>query len=117
MTSRKLSVSGRVDGVISDYMCFDDGFELEVKADRTSAKDLFSGEHGKTGSGRFSMEVICDNIDGFTVADVVSLGIDTPQIRQLGGYESGYLILRDGKNVRYHEANLLVRSLLNKVLQ
>ena len=101
VTSRKLSVSGRVDGVISDYMCFDDGFELEVRSDKK----------------RFSMDVICDNIDGFTVADVTALGIDTPQIRQLSGYESGYLILRDGKEVRYHEANLLIRSLLNKVLQ
>ncbi|MBR5228689.1 MAG: ribonuclease H-like domain-containing protein [Firmicutes bacterium] len=100
-SGRKLSVAGRVDGVISDYMCFDDGFELEVKAQK----------HG------FKLDIICDSVDGFTVVDAKALGVVTPQMRDLGGYESGYLILRDGKDVRYHEVNLLVRNLLYKVLQ
>lgn len=100
-SGRKLMVGGRVDGVIGDYMCFDDGFEFEVK----SAKHMFR------------MEVICEDVNGYTVVDVAALGVDTPQMRKLGGYESGYLILKDGKDVRYHEVNLLVRNLMNKALQ
>lgn len=53
---------------------------------------------------------------GYSVADVREAGADVPELEELGGFESGYLILRDsGGNVQYHEANRLVRTMLKKL--
>ena len=50
------------------------------------------------------------------MADVREAGADVPELEELGGFESGYLILRDsGGNVQYHEANRLVRTMLKKL--
>lgn len=96
----KLSAEGQVMGETAGYTHFSDGCRLEV-----SQK-----------GGILKLEIDCETIDGYTVADLRFLGADDPHLQKLGGYESGYLILKDGKEPRCHEINILVKTLLQNFL-
>ena len=96
----KLVAEGSVKGDPSGYTCFGDTSELQI-----DEKD-----------GRLKLEIMCDEINEYTVADLRPLNADIKSLQELGGYESGYLILKSGKDVRHHEANLLVRTVLYNML-
>lgn len=102
LSGRRLSAEGRViAGELSGYTCFSDDMTFEINDKKET----------------FELEIICDEINGHTVADLVSLQADTGMLQELGGYESGYLILKSGKSVRYHEVNLLLRTVLTSFLR
>ncbi len=101
LSLKKLKIKGRVTGEVSDYICYEENFQLAVSSEKNM----------------FNLEISCDNVNDFIVADTVALGIDSAEIRRLGGYESGYLILQDDKVIYYHEVNMLIRCILHKVLQ
>lgn len=100
MLKGRMSVQGQVMGDTADYTCFSDGFVLSV-----SGKD-----------GKLKLDIECENVDDYTVSDLRILGMDDEGLQKLGGYESGYLILREGKEARCHEINMLVKTLLQKCL-
>ncbi len=51
------------------------------------------------------------------MADTVLLNADCPSIREMGGYESGFLILKEGDSLNYREINALIKNILGGVLQ
>lgn len=96
----KLTAEGSVKGRTSGYTCFNDNVTLEI---------------GRN-DGSLKLEIFCDEVSGHTVADLRLIGADVQPLCSLGGYESGYLILKSGKGVRHHEVNLLVRTVLYNML-
>ncbi len=94
-------VSGTVYGRHTAYKCFGDRYEFELSGD----------------SDEFSMVIFGENVSGCVVADTVALNADCRSLREMGGYESGYLILREGEQVNYREVNALVRQMLCGLLQ
>ena len=63
------------------------------------------------------MEIECRNIKGVTVVDLVSMNMDMSELRELGGYESGYLIIKEGKAVRHREANRIIKAVMQRAFQ
>lgn len=96
----KLTAEGSVKGESVGYTCFGDNSTLEI-----DERD-----------GTLKFEVMCDEINEHTVADLRLLNADVQSLQELGGYESGYLIIKSGKDVRYHEVNLLIRTVLYNML-
>ncbi len=101
LTQKKLAAKGLLTGMPTDYQCFGSGYRISVSAEARSAY----------------VETECQKEGDSIVADVAALGVDWPVLRELGGYESGYLILKEGENVRYQEINRLIRILLQSALQ
>ncbi len=97
----ELKVSGSVYGNASPYQCFEELFELRMEGP----------------GGHFDLEIVCEKVPGGLVVDTSALGVDCPSIRSMGGYESGFLILKEGEVINYREINMLVRSVLGFVLQ
>ncbi len=96
-----IRVSGTVYGGHSAYRCFGDRYEFDLP----------------DGSDEFSMVIFCENVSGCIVADTVALGADCLSLREMGGYESGYLILREEEKMNYREINALVRRMICSILQ
>ncbi len=96
-----IRVSGVVYGRHTAYKCFGDRYEFELSGD----------------SEEFSMVIFGEYVSGCVVADIVALGADCLSLREMGGYESGYLILREGDRINYREVNALVRQMLCGLLQ
>lgn len=96
----KLTAEGSVKGRTSGYTCFNDNVTLEI---------------GRN-DGALKLEILCDEISDHIVADLRLIGADVQPLCSLGGYESGYLILKNGKDVKHHEANLLVKTVLYNML-
>jgi hypothetical protein len=95
-----VTAEGSVMGDVCEYTEFSESFSLKV-----------SEKHRK-----LKLEIQCEDVHDFTVADLRNLDIDIQPLKELGGYESGYLILKDGSSIRYHEVNQLVRMMLCKML-
>lgn len=96
----RVTAEGSVMGDVCEYTEFSESFSLKV-----------SEKHRK-----LKLEIQCEDVHDFTVADLRNLDIDIQPLKELGGYESGYLILKDGSSIRYHEVNQLVRMMLCKML-
>lgn len=96
-----LRCRGMVYGTHTSYRCFDEGYEFELPGD----------------SGEFLLNIFCEKIADSVVLDTVSAGADFPSLREMGGYESGFLILKQGEKINHREINAAVRSILNKLLQ
>lgn len=96
----KLTAEGSVKGESAGYTCFGDNSTLEIDEKE----------------GTLKLEVMCDEISEHTVVDLRPLNADVHSLRELGGYESGYLILKSGKDVRHHEVNLLIKTVLYNML-
>ena len=96
-----LRAEGSVYGPHTAYKCFGDHYEFELSGD----------------DDHFELAVFCEKVAGSVVCDVAALGIDCPSLREMGGYESGFLILKENGALNYREINALVRSILNSALQ
>ena len=94
-------VQGQVYGPHASYRCFGDGYEFVLSGD----------------SPDFELNIFAENISGSIVADTVLLNADCPSIREMGGYESGFLILKEGDSLNYREINALIKNILGGVLQ
>lgn len=100
--NREIEASGRLAGNPSDFISYGEGAKVRV-----------SGKKRK-----LEVSVPCEEVDGFLVADVKGLGLDDGPLQVLGGYESGYLIVRDKKaRVMYHEVNRLLACVVAAALQ
>ena len=98
--NRGMSIEGTVSGDPEPYRGFERGTDAELSAD-----------------GDFSIRIPVETVGGYSVADLKALDADLPQLQELAGYESGYLILRDPeKNIQYHEVNRLARQLTIRLL-
>lgn len=95
-----LTAEGRIAGPERGHHSFLEGAEF------------FSDER----NGRFKLQVECREVQGLQVVDTDALGLDEELFEGVNGYESGYLVLSGAEDVNYREANLLVRSLLLKLL-
>lgn len=102
LNKNRVEVECDVYGAAADLTHYGEGFEFILNAAK----------------GRAVLKIQCEEAGGHMVADVKALGIDDETVRHLGGYESGFLILKDknGK-IKYQEVNRLVIGLLNSVLQ
>ena len=98
-----LRAEGRVMGRDRMPACrlFGEGLSLEI-----------SGSDGS-----LTMDAICEEVEGFSVADLAMLGADDMQMQSMGGYESGYLILSGSDAPRYREINTLVRKLIWSMIE
>lgn len=96
-----LRAEGSVYGPHTAYKCFGDHYEFDLSGD----------------DDHFELAVFCEKVAESVVCDVTALGIDCPSLREMGGYESGFLILKENGALNYRETNALVRSILNSVLQ
>ena len=94
-------MQGQVYGPHASYRCFGDGYEFVLSGD----------------SPDFELNIFAENISGSIVADTVLLNADCPSIREMGGYESGFLILKEGDSLNYREINALIKNILGGVLQ
>ena len=101
LSSGKLTAEGSAPGTAADAVCYGEGYELAVGAKEKNWK--LKVECLKAGSG--------------LAADLQAMNLDTEQLQALGGYESGYLILKDGDQIRHREANWLVRTILLRHLK
>ena len=100
VNSRGMSIEGDVFGAAGSYRSFTGGVEAEVDE-----------------KGHFSISFRTEKVGGYSVADLKAIGADYPELRELPGYESGYLILRDPeKKICYHEVNRLAGTLVEKLL-
>lgn len=99
---KEIRARGQLYGDVMDYSYYGDGVSIQI-------------------SGRKREAEICvqlESVSGYLVADVQSMGIDDGAVRELGGYESGYLIVRDNSGrVMYREANRLLTCAASAVLQ
>ncbi len=100
VNSRGVSIEGDVSGAAESYRSFTGGVEVEVDK-----------------KGHFFIRFGTEKVGGYSVADLKAIGADFPELRELPGYESGYLILRDPeKKIRYREANRLAGALVERLL-
>lgn len=98
--SRGMHAEGHTGGRPEAYSGFEDGAELEVSPE-----------------GNFSIHIQTEDVEGWKVTDLSLLGADVPELQELPGYESGYLILKNrDRAVQYHEVNCLVRELTRRLL-
>lgn len=93
---KTLKAAGRIFGNLSDYHCFQELFSLTI---RQAEQD-------------FVLDITCESEQGLVFADLQGMGMDTPELSALAGYESGYLLLRTPDETRWHEINALVRTVL-----
>jgi len=100
MKKNHIELEGRVSGLDSDFKQFGQGYVLEAQAK----------------SGKLKLEVEYENVEGFAVVDLSQLGLEDEEIRSLGGYESGYLILKDINDIRYREINTFAKKLITSLL-
>lgn len=100
LSAGKLTAEGRAPGADCDAVCYGQGYELSVLEKEKSWKLRL--ECMKAGSG--------------LAADLQAMELDTAQLQALGGYESGFLILKDGDQIRHREVNQLVRAVLQRHL-
>lgn len=96
-----ICAEGMVYGPHSSYHCFGDGYEFVLSGD----------------SPDFQLNIFTEDVSGNLIADTVQMNIDCPTLRDMGGYESGFLILREGENLNYREINTLIKSILGGLLQ
>lgn len=96
-----IKVNGIVAGDAADYAGFGNGYKIKVSAADRSV----------------DMEIECRNIKGVIVVDLVSMNMDMSELRELGGYESGYLIIKEGKAVRHREANRIIKAVMQRAFQ
>ena len=97
-----IRAKGLFAGPVSDYSHYGECVDMQVSTRKRTAK----------------IRVQLEPVDGYLVADVRRMGIDDGPIRDLGGYESGYLIVKDKKGrVMYHEINRLLSCVAAAVLQ
>lgn len=96
-----LRASGSVLGAHTAYRCFGERYEFSLSGDDDA----------------FELAVFCENVSDCIVADAVALGADRPSLREMGGYESGFLILKERETLHYREINALVRHMLSAALQ
>ncbi len=98
----EIRAKGVFAGPITDYSYFGDGMEMQVAKKKRKAE----------------MRVQLEDVSGYLVADVRGMGIDDEPVRSLGGYESGYLIIKDRNDrLQYHEINRLLACAAAAVLQ
>lgn len=96
-----IKVNAIVAGDTGDHAGFGNGYKIRISAAERSVE----------------LEIECQDIRGVTVVDLVSMEMDTPELQELGGYESGYLIIKEGKAVRHREANRIIKAVIQKALQ
>lgn len=96
-----ICAEGMVYGPHSSYRCFGDGYEFVLSGD----------------SPDFQLNIFAEDVSGNMVADTVQMKVDCPSLREMGGYESGFLILRERENLNYREINSLIRNILGGLLQ
>ena len=100
--NREIEASGRTAQRLQDHIFYGEGSTVRI-----------SGKKQKV-----EVSIPCEEVDGFLVADVKGMGLDDGPLQLLGGYESGYLIVRDKKGrVMYHEVNRLLASVVEAALQ
>lgn len=96
-----LRAEGAVYGPHTAYKCFGDLYEFDLSGD----------------DDHFELAVFCEKVAEGIVCDVTALGIDCLSLREMGGYESGFLILKENDRLHYREINGLVKNILNVILQ
>ncbi|MGI6205741.1 MAG: ribonuclease H-like domain-containing protein [Anaerovoracaceae bacterium] len=93
-----LTAEGRVSGKLPPFSYYRDNVQSEAS------------------ENKFFLKFETEEVGGYEVTDVRKAGTDVPGLQELGGYESGYLILSDPDgSVQYHEANRLVSTMLKKL--
>ncbi|MBR2778827.1 MAG: ribonuclease H-like domain-containing protein [Firmicutes bacterium] len=98
----EIKAKGLFSGPVADYSHYGECVNLQVSRRKRTAE----------------IQVQLEQVDGYLVADVRRMGIDDGAIRELGGYESGYLIVKDKSGrVMYHEINQLLACIAAAVLQ
>lgn len=101
VNNRGMTVEGQIFGNPEPYRSFSGGTDSEVDE-----------------QGRFFIQIRTEEVESYRVADLKNLRLDDPELQELPGYESGYLILRKPeKQVQYHEANRLARKLVVRLLE
>lgn len=75
--------------------------------------EFFSDER----DGRFRLKVECMDVQNLNVVDADALGLDGGLFAGVDGYESGYLVIGDPGGLKHREANVLVRSMLKKLVR
>lgn len=96
-----LRVSAAARNCPMDYYSFESGYQAAYRA---SQKQLI-------------LEIPCFEKASFLFVDLEALPIEAQQLEDYPGYQSGYLILRKGKEIQYAETNLFLKSVLNAILQ
>lgn len=98
--NKGMSIEGDLPGALEPYRGFGNGEEAEID-----------------GKGAFIVRIHMEDVEGYRVVDLKALESDVAHLRELPGYESGYLILRNpDKEIRYQEANRLARVLIEKLI-
>ncbi|MGI6730854.1 MAG: ribonuclease H-like domain-containing protein [Anaerovoracaceae bacterium] len=67
-------------------------------------------------TGDFQIRIPCKTIKDYRVIDIESFSVDCSPLEKYAGYESGYLIIKDGPQVNYGEINHLSKLIIGSIL-